>query len=91
MTSHEQLARERKAGHLADLLHAWGYKSFNVAAWGDEAWRFATDAANALRWQEDRNAPKMGIPSDLTRGEVIKLLKARENSVALKEQELART
>jgi hypothetical protein len=71
-------ARIEKARHLADLLAGYGYRSFHCAAWEADQWRMATDAANALEKKKDPSAHKMSLPSDETRGLVIKMLRGRE-------------
>ncbi len=76
--AYAQTARLEKAAHIANLLAAWGYRSHNVAAWEEASWTLATDAANAAERKKDPSARRMGVPSDETRGLVIKMLRDRE-------------
>ncbi len=71
-------ARQAKAQHLADLLAGYGYRSYNVAGWSEEAWVLATDAANAAERKKDPAARRMGVPSLETQGLVIRMLRDRE-------------
>jgi len=80
-------ARQEKAIHFADLLQAYGYKSYNVAAWDMSAWTLTTDAANAAEKKKDPAARKMGVPSVDTQNLIIKMLRDRELAACPAEME----
>jgi hypothetical protein len=63
---HEELAREKKATALADLLTAGGFPSHKVAAFEDGQRRMAANAA------------RVKMPSEETWALVVKLMRQRE-------------
>jgi hypothetical protein len=64
---HEELAREKKAMAIADLLTAGGFPSHKVAAFEDGQRRMAANAA------------RVKMPSEETWALVVKLMRQRES------------
>lgn len=77
MSTHKQVARERKAGHLAEVLVQAGCTSEDAFGLSEAAWDRATETANAAF------GANHSLPSKETKALVIQNLETRERLAEL--------
>lgn len=77
MPTHKQVAQERKAGHLAEVLAQAGCTSEDAFGLSEAAWDHATETANAAF------GANHSLPSKETKALVIQNLETRERLAEL--------